>query len=117
MWDDRWHLHGFRRDAAMVCDTRINGLLLLRFVASLSVVLHLWAMDSRAESVCLLDNDRSALEARLTLIASARCSIDAAYFEFNDDRVGRLVAQALAEAAQRGVKVRLLVDGYNDLLA
>ena len=31
---------------------------------------------------------------------------------FADDRAGRLVANALARAAQRGVKVRLLVDGW-----
>lgn len=31
---------------------------------------------------------------------------------FADDRAGRLVANALSRAAQRGVKVRLLVDGW-----
>ncbi len=44
-------------------------------------------------------------------IQSAQKSIDIECYIFSDDEVGREVARLLCEAAQRGVKVRVLVDG------
>ena len=51
-----------------------------------------------------------ALGARLRLIESAERSIDAQYFLVKPDLAGGLFAQSLADAADRGVRVRLLVD-------
>lgn len=48
----------------------------------------------------------------LQLIKQARSAIHLQVYIFEDDETGRLVADALAEAAGRGVKVFLLVDGY-----
>ena len=38
------------------------------------------------------------------------CSLDVQYYHFEDDPTGRLLLRALRDAAQRGVRVRLLVD-------
>jgi cardiolipin synthase C len=47
---------------------------------------------------------------RLELIARARSSLDLQYYIFHGDESGRLVSAALAQAAARGVRVRILVD-------
>ena len=47
---------------------------------------------------------------RLELIAQARSSLDLQYYIFHGDESGRLITDALAQAAARGVRVRVLVD-------
>jgi len=47
---------------------------------------------------------------RLELIAQAQSSLDLQYYIFHGDESGRLVTEALQHAAQRGVRVRILVD-------
>jgi len=51
-----------------------------------------------------------ALGARLALIDRAERTIDAQYFLMKPDSAGRLFARKLLEAADRGVRVRLLLD-------
>ncbi len=51
-----------------------------------------------------------AFAARALLAQAAQKSLDAQYFIWHDDPVGRLVFQALWHAAERGVRVRLLLD-------
>jgi putative cardiolipin synthase len=51
-----------------------------------------------------------AFAARVVLAATAQRSIDAQYFIWHDDQVGRLLFEALWKAAERGVRVRLLLD-------
>jgi len=51
-----------------------------------------------------------ALDARLALIEHARHSIDLQSYVLHDDDTGRIVLRALADAAARGVRVRVLVD-------
>lgn len=62
-----------------------------------------------------LDNPRLALLTRIRLADMATHSIDAQYYLFHDDQAGRALLGALAEAAQRGVKVRLLMDEMDTL--
>ncbi|TXS95977.1 phospholipase D family protein [Parahaliea maris] len=64
----------------------------------------------------LLDDNRSGLEWRLRMIDSARQSIDLQYYLWYGDDSGRLIAYRLIAAADRGVRVRLLVDDLNTLL-
>ena len=52
-----------------------------------------------------------ALQALLQLIDSATRSLDVCTYVLADDLVGRQIGTALQRAAQRGVKVRLLLDG------
>jgi putative cardiolipin synthase len=65
----------------------------------------------------LLDDNRSGLEWRLRLIDSARHSIDLQYYLWYGDTTGRLIAHRVIAAAERGVRVRLLIDDLNTLLA
>jgi putative cardiolipin synthase len=59
------------------------------------------------------EDPHDALAARLLLARAAEQSIDAQYFIWNGDTVGLLLWQALWDAAERGVRVRLLVDDAN----
>ncbi|MBR9870744.1 MAG: phospholipase D family protein [Gammaproteobacteria bacterium] len=61
----------------------------------------------------LLNTGRDALTVRAALIESARQSIDAQYYIWNDDSSGRYLAGRLVAAAERGINVRLLLDDIN----
>ena len=63
----------------------------------------------------LLDHGQDSLLARVHLIRSARRTIDLQTFHFEGDDSGRVVLDELRAAAQRGVKVRLLMDQLNSL--
>jgi len=58
----------------------------------------------------LLPDADDALEARLALIRSAERSLDVQYYLIANDGTGRQFLAALVAAAERGVRVRLLVD-------
>lgn len=58
----------------------------------------------------LLVDGPATFEAMHGLIAGARSSVDFEQYYYADDHVGRGFADALAAAARRGVKVRVLVD-------
>ncbi|HEX5629266.1 MAG TPA: phospholipase D family protein [Usitatibacteraceae bacterium] len=60
-----------------------------------------------------LFDPRDAFAARALLAAAAGKSIDAQYYIWHGDTVGNLVFQALRQAADRGVRVRLLLDDMN----
>ncbi|MGR5220510.1 phospholipase D family protein [Vibrio parahaemolyticus] len=69
-----------------------------------------------------LDKGHDALLARLAIIETAQASIDVQYYIFRDDEAGNLLAWRLFEAAERGVRVRLLLDDMqkyddNDLVS
>lgn len=57
-----------------------------------------------------LNNGDDALLARIALITSAQHSLDLQYYLFGDDETSKIITWRLYEAAQRGVKVRLLLD-------
>jgi Phosphatidylserine/phosphatidylglycerophosphate/cardiolipin synthases and related enzymes len=61
-------------------------------------------------AVRLLRNGSEAFPAWLEAIDKARGRISLEMYIFNDDKVGRRFAEALSQAAQRGVEVRLLYD-------
>jgi putative cardiolipin synthase len=58
----------------------------------------------------LLTKASNALMSRIALADQAAEAIDIQTFLFSDDDTGRLVAKHLLDAADRGVRVRLLVD-------
>lgn len=60
-----------------------------------------------------LTDPRDAFVARAVLAAMAERSIDAQYYIWRGDAAGFLLFEALWEAAQRGVRVRLLLDDHN----
>lgn len=58
----------------------------------------------------LLGNSLDAFVARAVLAQGAERSIDVQYYLYHNDLVGRLFTDQLLKAADRGVRVRLLVD-------
>lgn len=58
----------------------------------------------------LLGNGLDAFVARAVLAQSAERSIDAQYYMIHNDEVGNLFVDQLRKAAERGVRVRLLID-------
>ena len=65
----------------------------------------------------LIDSNENGLRWRLALIDSARYSIDVQYYLWYGDDAGRILAKRLLDAADRGVKVRMLVDDINTLFS
>lgn len=69
----------------------------------------------------LLATGLDAFTMRVALAESARRTLDLQYYIFHGDDTGALLSAALLQAADRGVRVRLLVDDLNlvgrDLLA
>jgi putative cardiolipin synthase len=58
----------------------------------------------------LLTDGPRALAARLALARAAANTLDLQYYAWNDDLAGRLMARAVLQAAERGVRVRILLD-------
>jgi putative cardiolipin synthase len=64
----------------------------------------------------LLDTNEDGLRWRLALLDSARRTIDVQYYLWYGDDSGLLLLERLLQAADRGVRVRLLVDDISLLL-
>ena len=60
-----------------------------------------------------LPQPRDAFAARVVLAGAAERSIDVQYYIWHDDVVGNLLFEALWQAAERGVRVRMLLDDLN----
>jgi cardiolipin synthase C len=61
----------------------------------------------------LLVTGMEAFLMRVALADSARRSLDLQYYIYREDETGAFLSQALLKAADRGVRVRLLVDDLN----
>ena len=68
-----------------------------------------------ARSARILVNGCQAMPAMLAAIRGARLSVDLETYMLRDDVTGREFAGALAEAARRGARVRLLYDALGSL--
>ena len=72
---------------------------------------HEWLQAHPDESGFVgLSSGIDALGARLRMMAAAEKTIDAQYFILKKDRVGALFVGKMLRAADRGVRVRLLID-------
>ena len=63
----------------------------------------------------LLPNPRDAFAVRMLLAQAAETSLDIQYYIWRGDLTGTLLFEALRAAADRGVRVRLLLDDNNTL--
>ena len=80
------------------------------------------AAHASQSGVHAIPEPRDAFAARMLLAAAADKSIDVQYYIWRGDHVGNLLLEALWQAAQRGVRVRLLLDdvgtsGLDSMLA
>lgn len=69
--------------------------------------------EEGASGVTVLETGTDSLNARAWLSQHAQKSIDVQYFIFASDNLGLVAIDYLVRAAERGVKVRLLVDDTN----
>lgn len=67
--------------------------------------------ETSGERARIISDNGEALEERIRLISQAEEEIILSTFEFDADTSGKQILAALAEAAERGVKVSILVDG------
>jgi putative cardiolipin synthase len=68
------------------------------------------ASHPRQSGLHSLADPRDAIAARLVLADAAQRSLDVQYFIWNKDLVGKVLIERLLGAADRGVRVRLLLD-------
>ncbi len=68
------------------------------------------------ERVAVLSDNGEALAHRIRMISQAKERIILSTFDFRPDIAGRQVLAALHDAAARGVRVQVLVDGISGLL-
>ena len=68
------------------------------------------------ERASVIEENEDALDWRLKLIAAATDSVSFVTYQFREGESTTRLAEALKEAAERGVKVRIIVDGFNDVL-
>lgn len=68
-----------------------------------------------ASGAIFIFSPQEAFALRRNLSVLAARSIDVQYYIWYDDRTGRLLAQELLDAADRGVRVRMLLDDVNVL--
>jgi putative cardiolipin synthase len=68
------------------------------------------AANAGKTGVYVLDTGVEALLARAWLVEQSRRTIEVQYFIWSSDNIGILATEALLRAAERGVKVRVIVD-------
>ena len=78
-----------------------------------SAVAPLVAAHPGLSGIHALPTGHSAFAARALLAAAAERSLDVQYYIWHDDVSGGLLVEALRLAADRGVRVRLLLDDNN----
>ena len=73
------------------------------------------AVFSGGNEVTLLSGGDELFPAMQAAIASARDEVWLATYIFHNDDAGRAIAQSLAAAARRGVRVHVVVDGFGSM--
>ena len=74
-----------------------------------------YTADAEISGFKLLNRSEDALTWRLALIDSATQSIDTQYYLYHGDSTGMLITSRLIDAADRGVKVRVIIDDMGTL--
>lgn len=69
------------------------------------------------ERAAIIEENAQALLQRVRLITNAQESLVLSTFAFHSDESGRIIIGALLDAAERGVQVRILADGFESYVA
>lgn len=75
-----------------------------------------YGQKEAADRAVIIEDNGEALLERVRMIRNAKERIILSTFDFRDDEMGRIMIAALLEAADRGVNVRVVVDGVSGLL-
>lgn len=110
----------FRAMQSRVWSIFLGGLLVLFSIAGIApaaeqnsiplVIAPLIAAHPDKSGAYVLEKGEESLLARAWLADHADMSIDVQYFIWSTDNIGILASEALLRAAERGVKVRVIVD-------
>lgn len=73
----------------------------------------LQALHPQQSGVAFLPEGLEAYAARAVITRHAARSLDLQYYIWHDDLIGHLMVQELHQAAERGVRVRILLDDMN----
>ena len=82
-------------------------------LSEMSDIYQLEQSTQGTSAVLLQDTGWDALAQRLALIETAEHSIDIQYYIWNSDASGHYLASRLLAAADRGVKIRVMLDDIN----
>jgi putative cardiolipin synthase len=96
-----------QRSTELICEALVDSNCVIQ---SPLLVLGSDAVINDRHHAALLDIGEDALRARLHLIRAAKQSIDFQNFLFRNDQTGGLIINELAQAAKRGVRVRIIFD-------
>ncbi len=66
--------------------------------------------DTDLSGFRLMPDGRSAFDTRIQLARRAQDTLDLQYYQIHNDETGRYLLRTLRDAAQRGVRVRVLMD-------
>lgn len=66
------------------------------------------------DTATVITGNDAAFQSKLAMVKGAKTSIDAMYFIFADDYSSSVLTEAMIAAAQRGVRVRLLLDYHTN---
>lgn len=72
---------------------------------------NIWGDRNAVERAAIIEDNNEALIERIRLINNAKNEIVMSTFAFHADESGKIMMGALLNAADRGVKVKVLVDG------
>ena len=72
---------------------------------------------SRADKVRIVEDPREASQIRVDLIQQAKRSIDAQYYIVGDDYFTYAGLALLRDAARRGCRVRVIIDGRSNKIS
>ena len=75
-----------------------------------------YGADYSGQQVDIISDNTEALAERIRLISQAQDRIILSTFDFKSDVAGKQVLSALVDAAERGVRVQVIVDGFSGLL-
>ena len=75
-----------------------------------------YGVGSSCDRATVIEDNGEALEERLRMIEHAKDSICMSTFDFQADTSGKQLLAALLAAADRGVQVKVLVDGFDSRL-
>ncbi|MGN0328895.1 MAG: phospholipase D-like domain-containing protein [Lachnospira sp.] len=73
----------------------------------------IWKEQTVKERTAIIEDNEDALTERLRMINNAKQEIIMSTFGFHDDDSGKLIIGAMLDAANRGVSVKILVDGVD----
>ena len=70
-------------------------------------------VEAGRTGMLLLADNQDGFAARVLAARGATVSLDLMYYLWHDDHTGRLLRQEVIKAADRGVRVRMLLDDFN----